>query len=136
MLTDGTLVLTKLWEKQNDRSIVKRRQSNHLALGHSRIAFTYSLDSGDHHLHHLCDKGVLMTNEQIANRIPYLEMLARQYESLLTTGGMTEEEYKLSIKEINDEIDILEEMAEENKRRERFDQMMGNPLKALGELFK
>ena len=77
-----------------------------------------------------------MTNEQIANRIPYLQMLARQYESLLTTGGMTEEEYKLSIKEISDEIDILEEMAEENKRRERFDQMMGNPLKALGELFK
>ena len=77
-----------------------------------------------------------MTNEQIANRIPYLEMLARQYESLLTTGGMTEEEYKLSIKEISDEIDILEEMAEENNRREKFDQMMGNPLKALGELFK
>ena len=77
-----------------------------------------------------------MTNEQIANRIPYLEMLARQCESLFTTGGMTEEEYKMSIKEINDEIDILEEMAEENKRREKFDQMMGNPLKALGELFK
>lgn len=77
-----------------------------------------------------------MTNEQIANRIPYLEMLARQYESLLTTGGMTEEEYKLSIKEINDEIDILEEMAEENKRRERFDQMMGNPLKVIEGWFR
>lgn len=77
-----------------------------------------------------------MTNEQIANRIPYLEMLARQYESLFTTGGMTEEEYRLSIKEINDEIDILEEMAEENKRRERFDQMMGNPLKVIEGWFK
>ena len=77
-----------------------------------------------------------MTNEQIANRIPYLEMLARQYESLLTTGGMTEEEYRLSIKEINDEIDILEEMAEENKRRERFDEMFGHPLEAISRWFK
>ena len=77
-----------------------------------------------------------MTNEQIANRIPYLQMLARQYESLLTTGGMTEEEYKLSIKEISDEIDILEEMAEENKRREKFDEMMGNPLKIIEGWFK
>ena len=49
---------------------------------------------------------------------------------------MTEEEYKLSMKEINDEIDILEEMAEENKRRERFDQMMGNPLKVIEGWFK
>lgn len=77
-----------------------------------------------------------MTNEQIANRIPYLQMLARQYESLLTTGGMAEEEYKLSIKEIDDEIDILMEMAEENNRREKFDQMMGNPLRVLESWFK
>ena len=77
-----------------------------------------------------------MTNEQIANRIPYLQMMARQYESLFTTGGMTEEEYKLSIKEIDDEIDILEEMAEENNRREKFDQMMGNPLKVIEGWFK
>lgn len=77
-----------------------------------------------------------MTNEQIANRIPYLEMLARQYESLLTTGGMTEEEYRLSIKEINDEIDILEEMAEENNRREKFDEMFGHPMEAISRWFK
>ena len=77
-----------------------------------------------------------MTNEQIANRIPYLQMMARQYESLLTTGGMTEEEYKVSLKEIDDEIDILEEMAEENNRREKFDQMMGNPLKVIEGWFR
>ena len=77
-----------------------------------------------------------MTNEQIAHRIPYLQMMARQYESLLTTGGMTEEEYKVSLKEIDDEIDILEEMAEENNRREKFDQMMGNPLKVIEGWFK
>ena len=77
-----------------------------------------------------------MTNEQIANRIPYLQMMARQYESLFTTGGMTEEEYKVSLKEIDDEIDILEEMAEENNRREKFDQMMGNPLKVIEGWFK
>ena len=77
-----------------------------------------------------------MTNEQIANRIPYLQMMARQYESLLTTGGMTEEEYKVSLKEIDDEIDIMEEMAEENNRREKFDQMMGNPLKVIEGWFR
>lgn len=77
-----------------------------------------------------------MTNEEIANRIPVLEGLAVQYESDFTLGEITEEKYHELNQELVDEIEILTEMAAENNLRSMFDRMMGNPLKALGELFK
>lgn len=77
-----------------------------------------------------------MTNEEIRARIPHLKNLTKQYESDLNMGAITEEKYYRLNGELIDEISILEEIVDENNRRERFDEMMGHPLKALGDLFK
>ena len=54
------MLVLMTWEKQNDRSIVKRRQSNPVPVGHSRIAFTHCLDSGNRDVHRIRGKGALM----------------------------------------------------------------------------
>lgn len=77
-----------------------------------------------------------MSNDEIRKRIPVLEGLALQYESLLNTSDITEDRYHQLNQELIDEIDVLEEMATENNRREKFDEMMGNPLKILEGWFK
>ena len=77
-----------------------------------------------------------MTNEEIRARIPHLSNLAKQYESDLNMGAITEEKYYRLNGELIDEIAILEEIADENNRRERFDEMMGNPLKIIEGWFK
>ena len=77
-----------------------------------------------------------MTNEEIKGRIPYIKEQARQNESDLRLGVRTIRQYWDTNYYLVAEVDNLIEQAEENNRREKFDEMMGNPLKALGELFK
>lgn len=77
-----------------------------------------------------------MTNQEIANRIPYLKEQVKQNESDLRFGVRTIRQYWDTNYYLVAEVDNLIEQAEENNRREKFDEMMGNPLKALGELFK
>ena len=77
-----------------------------------------------------------MTNEEIKGRIPYIREQAEQNESDLRLGVRTIRQYWDTNYYLMAEVDNLIEQAEENNRREKFDEMMGNPLKALGELFK
>ena len=77
-----------------------------------------------------------MTNEEIRARIPYIREQVNQNESDLRFGVRTIRQYWETNYYLMAEINNLIEQAEENERREKFDQMMGNPLKALGELFK
>ena len=77
-----------------------------------------------------------MTNEEIKARIPFIREQVNQNESDLRFGVRTIRQYWETNYYLMAEINNLIEQAEENERREKFDQMMGNPLKALGELFK
>lgn len=77
-----------------------------------------------------------MTNEQIANRIPYIKEQVRQNESDLRLGVRTIRQYWDANYYLMAEVDNLIEQAEENNRKERFDQMMGNPIKIIEGWFK
>ena len=72
-----------------------------------------------------------MTNQEILKRIPVIEGLALQYESDFTLGIIGEDRYYQLNQELMDEIEILEETAIENNRRERFNEMMGDPIKVI-----
>ena len=73
-----------------------------------------------------------MTNEEIKNRIPYIREQINQNESDLRFGVRTIRQYWETNFYLMEEINNLIEQAKENN----FNDMMGNPLKALGELFK
>lgn len=77
-----------------------------------------------------------MTNQEIRERIPFIKEQVQQNESDLRFGVRTIRQYWETNYYLMAEVDNLIEQAEENNRREKFDEMMGNPLKALGELFK
>lgn len=73
-----------------------------------------------------------MTNNEIRERIEVLRSLARQYESDLTLGEISEEKYYQLNHELMDEIEILEETARDNN----FDEMMGHPIKTISGWFR
>ena len=77
-----------------------------------------------------------MTNQEIANRIDVIKSLSDQYESDFMLGEISEERYYELNQELIDEIEILEDCAKFNNRRERFDEMMGNPIKTIAGWFK
>ena len=77
-----------------------------------------------------------MTNEEIKKRIPFIKEQAKQNESDLRFGVRTIRQYWETNYYLMAEVDNLIEQAEENKRREKFDQMMGNPLKVIEGWFK
>lgn len=73
-----------------------------------------------------------MTNQEIANRIPYLKELAIEYESDYKLGLITEEKYHALNQELVDEIDVLEETVRDNN----FDEMMGHPMEMIAGWFR
>lgn len=73
-----------------------------------------------------------MTNEEIKKRIPYIKEQVQQNESDLRFGVRTIRQYWETNFYLMEEINNLIEQVKENN----FNEMMGNPLKALGELFK
>ena len=73
-----------------------------------------------------------MTNEEIANRIPFIKEQIKQNESDLRFGVRTIRQYWETNFYLMEEVNNLIEQAKENI----FNEMMGNPLKALGDLFK
>lgn len=77
-----------------------------------------------------------MTNEEIKARIPFIREQIRQNETDLRVGARTIRQYWETNYYLMAEVDNLIEQAEENERRERFDQMMGNPLKVIEGWFK
>ena len=77
-----------------------------------------------------------MTNEEIKKRIPYIKEQVQQNESDLRFGVRTIREYWNTNYYLVAEVDNLIEQAEENNRREKFDEMMGNPLKIIEGWFK
>lgn len=77
-----------------------------------------------------------MTNEEIKARIPFIREQIRQNETDLRVGARTIRQYWETNYYLMAEVDNLIEQAEENERREKFDAMMGNPLKVLESWFK
>lgn len=77
-----------------------------------------------------------MTNEEIKARIPFIREQIRQNETDLRVGARTIRQYWETNYYLMAEVDNLIEQAEENNRREKFDQMMGNPLKVIEGWFK
>lgn len=77
-----------------------------------------------------------MTNEEIKARIPFIREQIRQNETDLRVGVRTIRQYWETNYYLMAEVDNLIEQAEENERREKFDQMMGNPLKVIEGWFK
>lgn len=77
-----------------------------------------------------------MTNQEIAERIPFIKEQVRQNESDLRLGVRTIRQYWDTNYYLMAEVDNLIEQAEENERRERFDEMMGNPMKTIAGWFK
>lgn len=77
-----------------------------------------------------------MTNKEIANRIPFIKEQAKQNESDLRFGVRTIRQYWETNYYLMEEINNLIEQAEENNRREKFDNMMGNPIKIIEGWFK
>lgn len=77
-----------------------------------------------------------MTNEEIKARIPFIREQIRQNETDLRIGARTIRQYWQTNYYLMAEVDNLIEQAEENKRREKFDNMMGNPLKVIEGWFK
>lgn len=77
-----------------------------------------------------------MTNEEIKARIPFIREQIRQNETDLRVGARTIRQYWETNYYLMAEVDNLIEQAEENERREKFDQMMGNPLKVIEGWFK
>ena len=73
-----------------------------------------------------------MTNEEIKARIPFIREQVNQNESDLRFGVRTIRQYWETNFYLMEEVNNLIEQARENN----FNDMMGNPLKALGELFK
>lgn len=77
-----------------------------------------------------------MTNEEIKARIPFIREQIRQNETDLRIGARTIRQYWEANYYLMAEVDNLIEQAEENNRREKFDNMMGNPLRVLESWFK
>lgn len=73
-----------------------------------------------------------MTNEQIANRIPYIKEQIKQNESDLRFGVRTIRQYWETNFYLMEEINNLIEQVRENN----FNEMMGNPLKIIEGWFK
>ena len=77
-----------------------------------------------------------MTNQEIAERIPFIKEQVRQNESDLRLGVRTIRQYWDTNYYLVAEVDNLIEQAEENNRREKFDEMMGHPLQTIAGWFK
>lgn len=73
-----------------------------------------------------------MTNQEIAERIPFLKEQVQQNESDLRFGVRTIRQYWETNFYLMEEINNLIEQARENN----FNDMMGNPLKILEGWFK
>lgn len=76
-----------------------------------------------------------MTNEEIKKRIPEIKKYVEQIRSDFNQKKISEEEYHLQNKWLSDEIGVLTEIVEDNIRQEKFDKMMGEPIKIISEWF-
>lgn len=77
-----------------------------------------------------------MTNEEIKERIPYIREQVEQNETEYRVGAIDCFKYWENNFYLMEEVNNLIEQAEENNRREMFDDLMGNPLKIIERWFR